>query len=872
MITPLQLLRRARALLLGQRLDREMDEEIAFHLEQETRERQRLGASPERARREARLAFGAMERVREEGRDARGVRPLHDLGGDVRYALRILARAPVFTLVAVTTLALGIGANTAIFSVVYSVLLRPLPYPDTPSLVSVWSGGHSRAEFAGVRYDSRTLVAVAAYMPGVGVSLSGDGDPIRITGAQVTADFFGVLQVQPALGRFFREGDDLPGSGAPAVISHSLWRDRFGSDPSIIGRAIDVDGESRIVIGVARAGFGYPSSETRLWTPLLLDARQVGDYWGSYGHQIIGRLRPGVSTAQARDDVLRIATQLQRDNPVWRPALPDYLQGIEVAGLQEQMVRGSQHLLYILLGAVGLVLLMACANVANLLVVRGAARDRELSIRTALGAGSRRLTRQLLVEHLVLSAIGGAVGVLLAVVGVKVLVALLPASTPRLADVTVDAPALAFALLVTVATGLFFGIGPARRVARVAPASALAGARVSQGGTQRRLASGLVSLQIAIGVILAVGAGLLVRSFARLLDIDPGFAAEQVVAAQVNAPRARYATADQQRAIATQALERLTRQSGIAAAAVTSQLPFDQTTRSIAMSVEGWTVDPNKLDVFEIRKVSPDFFRTMGIPLRRGRGFDATDGPTAPRVAIVSESAMRRFWSGREVLGGQMRFPWPSSLSVVGVVADIRNNDLTDDPAPALYVPFAQDPEVPFAVVAQGTGPAASVSQAVRAVMADVAPDAPLSGERTLDAMVSASLASPRAATVMLVSFGALALLLGSVGTYGLVAYGVESRRREFAVRIAIGARRASVMRLVLGEGARLTAVGIMVGLAGALALSRGMRGLLFEIAPTDPVTLLVAPLLLAITALAACAIPAWRATRIDPNSSLRRE
>lgn len=872
MITPLQLLRRARALLLGGRLDREMDEEIAFHLEQETRERERRGASPERARREARLAFGAMERVREEGRDARGVRPLHDLGGDVRYALRILLRAPVFTVVAVTTLALGIGANTAIFSVVYAVLLRPLPYPDTPSLVSVWSGGHSRAEFAGVRDDNRTLESVAAYMPGVGVSLSGDGDPIRITSAQVSADFFGVLQVQPALGRFFRAGDDAPGSGALAVISHSLWRDRFGSDPSIIGRAIDVDGESRVVIGVARAGFAYPSSETRLWTPLLLDARQLGDYWGSYGHQIIGRLRPGVSLPQAQDDVLRIATQLQRDNPVWRPALPDYLRGIEVSGLQEQLVRGSQRLLYILLGAVGLVLLMACANVANLLVVRGAARDRELSIRTALGAGSRRLTRQLLVEHLVLAAIGGAVGVLLAIVGVKLLVALLPASTPRLADVTLDAPALAFALLVTVATGILFGIGPARRVARVAPASALAGSRVSQGGTQRRLAAGLVSLQIAIGVILAVGAGLLVRSFERILDIDPGFAAAQVVAAQVNVPRARYATAEQQRAVATQALERLTQQPGITAAAVTSQLPFDQTTRGIAMFVEGWTADPNKLDVFEIRKVSPDFFRAMGIPLRRGRGFEATDGPTAPRVAIVSESAMRRFWSGREVLGGEMRFPWPSSLSVVGVVADIRNNDLTDEPAPALYVPFAQDPEVPFAVVAQGTASNAAVSQAVRTVMADVAPDAPLSGERTLDAMVSASLSSPRAATVMLVSFGALALLLGSVGTYGLVAYGVESRRREFAVRIAIGARRSSVMRLVIGEGARLTAVGIVAGLAGALALSRGMRGLLFEIAPTDPVTLLAAPLLLAITALAACAIPAWRATRIDPNSSLRRE
>lgn len=872
MITPLQLLRRARALLHGRRLDREMDEEIAFHLEQETRERERLGASTDRARRDARIAFGAVERVREEGRDARGVRALYDLRGDLRYALRILRRAPVFTVVAVVTLALGIGANTAIFSVVYSVLLRPLPYPDTPSLVSVWDGGHSRAEFAGVRDQTRTLQSVAAYMPGIGVSLSGAGDPVRLTSALVTADFFNVLRVQPALGRFFRPGEDVVGNGSLVVISHALWRDRFASDSAVIGRSIEVDGVSRTVIGIARPGFSYPSSETRLWIPLELEPRKAGEFWGAYGHQIIGRLRPGVTREQARDDVLRIATQLQRDNPVWRPALPDYLQGIEVSGLQQQLVRGSQRLLYILLGAVGLVLLMACANVANLLVVRGAARDRELSIRTALGAGSARLTRQLLVEHLVLAGIGGAVGVLLAIVGVRVLVDLLPANTPRLSEVSLDAAALVFALLVTVTTGIIFGIGPARRLAKVAPAAALAGTRVSQGRTRRRMASGLVSLQIAIGVVLAVGAGLLVRSFVRILDVDPGFAAAQVVSAQVNAPRARYASAEQQRALGSQILERLSRAPGIASAAITTQLPFDQTNHLLATYVEGWTADPNKLDVFEIRKVSRDFFRTMGIPLRRGRTFDESDGPTAPRVAIVSETAMRRFWSGREVIGGQVRFPWPGWLSVVGVVADVRNNDLTGEATPAIYVPFDQDPESPFAVIAQGNGGAAATSAAIRSTVGDVAPDAPLSSERTLAALVSDSLSSPRAAALLLVSFGALALILGSVGTYGLVAYGVESRRREFAVRLAIGARRSSVMSLVIREGARLALIGIVVGVAGALALSRAIRGLLFEIAPTDPLTLVGAPLLLAVTALAACAIPAWRATRIDPNASLRRE
>lgn len=872
MITPLRAMRRARALLLGRRLDRDMDEEIAFHLEQEARERERLGASPERARRDARLAFGAVERVREEGRDARGVRPLHDLGGDLRFALRVLARSPVFTIVAVATLALGIGANTAIFSVVYSVLLRPLPFPDTPSLVSVWDGGHSRAEFVGVRDGTRTLESVAAYMPGIGVGLSGVGEPIRLTSAAVSADFFRVLRVQPALGRFFQAGDDAVGGGSLVVLGHALWRDRFGGDSTIIGRSIALDGVSRTVIGIARPGFSYPSSETRLWFPLELDPGKPGDFWGAYGHRIVGRLRPNVSEAQVRDDVVRIATQLQRDNPVWRPQLPDYLQGIEVSGLQQQLVRGSQRLLYVLLGAVGLVLLLACANVANLLVVRGAARDRELSIRTALGAGTGRLTRQLLVEHLVLAGIGGTIGVLLAIVGVRVLLDLLPASTPRLAEVTVDSAALGFALLVTLATGSIFGIGPARRLARVAPGAALAGARASQGGRQRRLAAGLVSLQIAIGVVLAVGAGLLVRSFSRILDVDPGFAAAQIESAQVSPPQARYATSDQKRALASQLLEQLARQPGITAAAITSQLPFDQTNHLLATYIEGWTTDPNKLELFEIRQVSRDFFATMGIPLQRGRTFDATDVATAPRVVIVSETAMRRFWSGRDVIGGQLRFPWPGWLTVVGVVADVRNNDLTGEVRPTLYVPYDQDPDAPFAVIARGSGATAAITQAIRTSVTNVAPDAPISSERTLASLVSDSLSSPRAAAVLLVSFGLLALILGSIGTYGLVAYGVESRRREFAVRIAIGARRSSVIKLVLGEGARLALIGIVVGIAGALALSRAIRGLLFEIAPTDPVTLVGAPLLLAATALVACAIPAWRATRIDPNASLLRD
>jgi len=870
--SPMRLVRRIRAILTGAAGDREMDEEMRFHLDMETADGVRRGLPADEARRRAVHRFGAPQRIREEGRDARGVGPVRDLGGDLRFGLRMLRRSPVFAAVAVLTLALGIGANTAIFSVVNAVVLRPLPFPDTRTLVSVWDGGRSVAEFVGVRDRTRTLASTAAYLPGYAVSLAGDGEPVRLTSALVTSAFFDVLGVQPRVGRFFRPGDDAPGAEPGVVLSHALWRDRFGGEPSVIGRRVDVDGVARTVVGVAGAGFNFPSRETRLWIPLPVDPAKSGPHWGAYGHYVIGRLAPGNSPAQVREDVQRIATELQRDNPVWRPKLPDYLEGITVTDLQTRLVGNSQRLLFVLLGAVGLVLLLACANVANLLMVRGATRARELAIRAALGAGTGRLARQLLVENLVLAAAGGAAGLLLAVVGIRVLGGLLPADTPRLETVGLDGWAFAFTALLTLLTGVLFGVAPARRLARGDAAAGLAGGRASAGGRQRRLAGTLVSAQIAIAVVLAIGAGLLVRSLARILDVDPGFAAAKVVTAQVSPPRARYIADDQQRALVRELVARLAAAPGLSSSAVTTQLPFDQTNQVMAMWIDGWTTDPNVLDVFEVRRVSADFFRTMGIAVKRGRSFEAGDVATAPAVAIVSESAARRFWPGREATGGRLRFPWPGWLEVVGVVADVRNNDLRTEATPTLYVPFEQNPELPITVVARGDGEPSQVLAAIRAVVADVARDAPVSNEGTMDALIERSLSTPRAAALLLLSFGALALVLGSVGTYGLVAYGVESRRREFAVRLAIGAGGGTVMRMVLRDGLRLAAVGIVAGVAGAFALSGLLRGLLFEVAPTDPLAFVVAPALLLATAVVACLVPAYRATRVDPNVALRRD
>jgi predicted permease len=563
---------------------------------------------------------------------------------------------------------------------------------------------------------------------------------------------------------------------------------------------------------------------------------------------------------------------LQRENPIWRPTMPEYLDGLKVSDLRDRLVQDSQRLLFVLLGAVGLVLAMACANVANLLVVRGAARTREMSIRAAIGAGPGRLSRQLFLEHLLLAGLGGVAGLALAIITVPVLVSLLPATTPRLDEVRLDGWVVAFTALATAVTALLAGIAPARRLAGTSGLQAIGSTRSGVSAPHRRLAAVLVSAQIAIGVMLAIGAGLLVRSLARIMDVDPGFASQQVVTAQVNPPRARYADVQRQRTLVRQAVERLAEAPGVIAAAVTTQLPFDQTNHGMAMWIDGWTTDPNKLELFELRKVTPDFFRARGIPIRQGRSFTDADRVDGAPVAIVSETAAKRFWSGRDVVGGQIRYPWPGWMSVVGVVADVRNNDLKEAELPAVYVPYDQTPEVPFALTVRATGDPAAIIAMIRSVMLDLASDTPLSRERTMAALVDDSMLGARAAAVLLLGFGVLALLLGSIGTYGLVAYGVEARQREFAVRIAVGARATSVVRLVLGEGARLAATGVLIGVGGGFAFSGVMRGLLYEVAPTDPVTFTAAPLLLAATAMLACAIPAWRATRVDPNATLRRE
>jgi predicted permease len=866
------LYRRLRALLGWREADRGMADEIRFHLDMETEAGVRAGLAPADAARQARLAFGGVEHWREEGREARGVRPLLDLAGDVRYAVRILTRAPVFTVVAVLTIGLGIGANSAIFSVVNTVLLQPLPYPEPDRLVKVWGEGHSRAEFIRLRERLKRTEGVAAYFPAFDMSLGGDGEPVRVVAALVSSEFFQVLGIAPLHGRFFRPGEDRPGTEPVAVLSYGLWRDRFGSDAGLVGRTIELDGVRRTVVGIAPRGFSYPGAAVRLWVPLEINEANPGPAWGAYGHHIIGRLAPGVTRDQARAELQGLVETIRLENPVWRPDSASYNRGITVNLLQDQLVSGSRPLLGILLGAVGLVLLIACANVANLLLARGTARQRELAIRATLGAGSRRLARQLLVEGAVLALAGGAAALAIALATLQSLVGLLPPETPRLADVTLDRTAIGFTVLVTLLTGLGFGVLPAVRLARVDGQEALAGGRTTAGAHPRRLASALVSGQIALAVVLAIGAGLLLRSLGRLLEVDPGFETVQVASARLNPPRQSYLEPDRVRAMYSSLVESLQGQAGIQAAAVASQIPFDQTSHGMAIWIDGWTVDPNKLELFELRKVTPEFFRALGVDIVRGRTFGPEDNARSNRVVIVSESAVRRFWADREVLGGRVRYPWPGWMQVVGVAADVRNNDLREEALPTLYIPFDQEPEVAVAVVARTTGDPRTALAAIRTAVARQAPDVPVSDEATMARLVERSVAAPRSASRLLLGFGGLALLLGTVGTYGLVAYGVERRTREIAVRVAVGANRRRVVALVLREGLRLTLLGLTLGLLAAAGLARFLQSLLFGVGTMDPVTFTMVPVVLTAAALTACIVPAVRAAGIDPSEALKRD
>jgi predicted permease len=884
-----RLRRRARLLVDRRTVEREMDDEMRFHLDMEADELTRFGATPEEARRQARLAFGGVARYKDEAREARVGRWLEELRQDARYARRVLARSRGFTVVAVSTLALGIGANTAIFSVVRGVLLRPLPYAHPERLVSITSvirgmpTAVSVPDFSDWRAESRTLSGLAAFFVTT-TNFTSSGEPARLIQARVSANFFDVLGVQPTLGRGFRPGEDEQPAPRVAVLSDGLWRTRFGADSSVIGRTIILDDYPTTIIGVAAPRFPLPAADHAVarqdqWVDLWLTTRfsprdLAPSSRGARWIEVIGRLASGVTVDAARAEMNTIAERLATEDPRHDGGVT-----MRLMALQEELVGGLRGPFFVLLGAVGFVMLIACVNVASLSLGRAAARETELAVRAALGAGRARLARQMLTESLLLSIGGGLVGVALAVWGTRAFVALAPGDLALAGSVRLDGVVLCFAVAITFASGLLFGVVPAVHGANQDAQDRLrAGARGGTAGGARRVRQALVVAEVSLAISLLAGAGLLLRSFERLTTVDPGFRSAGVSTFSFQLSPIRFPGAGEQAQFASELLRRVRRLPGVAAAGISFDLPLSNSAFGLTFAVGGRPEQSGPDEPrAQVRVASPDYFRAMGIPLLRGRGFTDADRADAPRALLISAEAARRYWPNEDPIGSTLETGWHSDGrtyggTVVGIVGDVRQFSLASEPAPFIYAPLAQWPLDEMSVVVRSTAPAGTVLAASRDVVRSLDAQLPVYAAHPLDDLLRESVATRRFYALLLASFAALALVLAAVGIYGVIAYAVQQRRRELGVRVALGASRGRIVRMVMRQGMMLAAVGAGIGLAAAGALTRVLRGQLFGVSATDPLTFVAVPAVLLLVAAGACIVPVRRALAVDPAAAIRAE
>jgi len=803
---------------------------------------------------------------------------METLAANLKYASRILLRNPGYACVAILTLALGIGANASIFSVVNAVLLRPLPYAEPERIVGVWTSDISRnvtmdtfspPNFLDVAERSHSFEAITAWRYW-GFDFTGEGEPERVTAALVSPAFFAVMGVPPALGRALRPEEDAPGRDTVVVIGDGLWRRRFGADPGIVGRSILLSGRSFVVVGVMPEGFEFPR-RAQAWAPIAFNEMQRQQRGASF-IDVLARLKPGVDILQAQAEMTTISAGLAADFPGENTGM-----GISLLGLREQIVGDVRLSLLVLVGAVAFVLLIGCGNLANLLLAAATVRQREFAIRAALGASRRRLAGQLLTESLLLAILGGGLGLLLALWGVDLLVAISPDDIPRLNEVSLDGRVLLFTMSLSVLTGFLFGLAPAFSSARADLQSTLKDSGRGVGPGRGRMRSALVSAEVALVLVLLVGAGLLLRSFSRLRTESPGFTPDHVLSLQIFLPQARYTDDAARRHFHDAFLEKLNALPGVISAASASPAPFSAVPMVIdyGFHVVGRPVPPPGQEPIAIyNRVSPGYFGTIGTPLLRGREFTQRDDERASRVAIVSDGMAKRFWPGEDPIGRTfvVGTRQPITYEIVGVAGDVKRMTLTAAMPPEIYVPFAQSTIGRLEFLVRTEGRPAEMAAAVKAQMWSVDKDIPANYLNTMDQLIQGSLAQPRFNAALLAAFAGLALILAMVGLYGVIAYSVSQRTREIGVRMALGAQRADIFRNVLAHGMTLTLAGIVAGLGAALALAGFLSGLLYGISALDPATYAGVTTVVILVALAACYLPARRATLVDPMVALRAE
>ncbi|HEV3218844.1 MAG TPA: ABC transporter permease [Candidatus Acidoferrales bacterium] len=881
-------IRRLKRLFRREKSDAESASELRAYLETETAENIARGMSPEHARDAARRKLGNATRIREEIYHMNSLGFLETFLQDVRFALRMLRKNPSFTAIAILTLALGIGANTAIFSVVYAVLLRPLPYPDSGQLVSVFdaklSEGIPRNGFSYNNFKAlREQNSVFSELDGVqnhDLTLTGRGEPTTVHTAVVTPGMLSLFLENPIAGRTFRPEDGVQGAPAVVVLSENLWRSQFDAGPNIIGTAVDLDKRPFTVIGVMPASFQPPltGGVEQIWIPVQQDPVFSAFMKGTGGHwlRLVGRLKPGVSLAQAQAEMDAMSARFAHESPAENTGWT-----FHIMPLQQATVREVRPALLVMLGAVGLVLLVACANIANLLLARATSRVREIALRIAIGAGRARIIRQLLTEAAVLGLFGGLAGIALAYWGVHALLTLVPENLPQVNAIHVDGAVLGFALLLSILAGIIFGLAPAFFAADSNLRANLqeSGGRSGEGGRRRRARSILAIAEISLAMVLLVAAGLLVRSFVMLTSVNPGFQPQHILTAQISLPQFQYSKPEQWIAFSDDFLARVQAEPGLHDSAIALPLPLAYGFVNLAFNIVGSPLKTaGSSRTADYVSATPDYFGVMGIPLLRGRVFDQHDKMSSPNVVVISEALARVYFPNQDPLGKQLFFfGFPpgapaSNREIVGVVGDVRDDSLGKDPGPMVYLPYDQAPLWGAIIVSKTTLSIGEFAAAMRRDAGAIDKDLPVTDVFALPDAVSKSVAQPRFRTLLLGLFGAMALVLAAAGIFGVISYSVSSRTHEIGIRVALGAQRKTILWMVLRETLLLAAVGLAVGVPCALAASRLLGHMLFGVSAYDPATLAAVAFVLAAVAVFAGYVPARRAMRVDPIVALRHE